>query len=112
MPRSWLPRRLMHYHRQPGPRSLHNQRGRIEMNSSWRFGILFMVLVMSGLLVNGWAYLGEAHVERHELKNFPVELGTWKQAGVDRRFDAETMSILRASDYLLRDYSPGKGPAA
>jgi len=82
------------------------------MNSSWRFGILLMVLVMSGLLVNGWAYLGEAHVKRHELKNFPVELGTWKQAGVDRRFDAETMNVLRASDYLLRDYSPSNGPAA
>jgi EpsI family protein len=82
------------------------------MNSSWRFGILLVVLVMSGILVNGWAYLGEAHVERHELKNFPIELGAWKQAGVDRRFDAETMSVLRASDYLLRDYRLSQGPAA
>jgi EpsI family protein len=82
------------------------------MNSSWRFGILLVVLVMSGILVNGWAYLGEAHVERHELKNFPNELGAWKQAGVDRRFDAETMSVLRASDYLLRDYRLSQGPAA
>jgi EpsI family protein len=82
------------------------------MNSSWRFGILLVVLVMSGILVNGWAYLGEAHAERHELKNFPIELGAWKQAGVDRSFDAETMSVLRASDYLLRDYRLSQGPAA
>lgn len=82
------------------------------MNSSWRFGLLLLVLVMSGILVNGWAYLGEAHVERQELKTFPIELGAWKQAGVDGRFDAETMSVLRASDYLLRDYRLSQGPAA
>ena len=102
----------MHYHRQPGPRSLRNQRGQIEMNSSWRFGILLVVLVMSGMLVNGWSYLGEAQVARNELKNFPIEVGPWKQVGVDRRFDAETLSVLRASDYLLRDYRLSKGPAA
>lgn len=82
------------------------------MNSSWRFGLLLVVLVSAGILVNSWAYLGEAHVERHELKNFPIELGAWKQEGVDRRFDAETMSVLRASDYLLRDYRLGKGQTA
>ena len=82
------------------------------MTSSWRFGLLFVVLVMSGILVNGWAYLGEAHVERHELKNFPVQVGPWKQAGVDGRFDAQTMSVLRATDYLLRDYRLAQGQAA
>lgn len=82
------------------------------MNSSRRFGLLLLVLVMSGILVNGWAYLGEARVERQELRNFPIELGAWKQAGVDGRFDAETMSVLRASDYLLRDYRLSQGPAA
>jgi EpsI family protein len=82
------------------------------MNSSWRFGLLLVVLVSAGILVNSWAYLGEAHVERQELKSFPIELGAWKQEGVDRRFDAETMSVLRASDYLLRDYRLGKGQTA
>lgn len=82
------------------------------MNSSWRFGLLFVVLVISGLLVNGWAYLGEAHVERQELKNFPIQVGNWKQVGVDGRFDAETMSVLRATDYLLRDYHLAQGQTA
>ena len=82
------------------------------MKSSWRFGLLLAVLVMGGTFVNTWAYLGEAHVERQELKNFPMQVGGWKQAGVDQRFDAETMSVLRASDYLLRNYRLGNGTMA
>ena len=82
------------------------------MNSSWRIGLLVVVLVMGGIFVNGWAYLGEAHVERQELKNFPVQVGSWKQVGVDGRFDAQTMSALRATDYLLRDYRLADGQTA
>jgi len=82
------------------------------MNSSWRLVLLLVVLVASGILVNTWAYLGEAHVERQELKIFPMQVGAWKQAGVDQRFDAETMSVLRASDYLLRNYRLGNGTMA
>ena len=82
------------------------------MKSSWRFGLLLVVLLVGGILVNTWAYLGEAHVERQELKNFPMQVGAWKQEGVDQRFDAETMSVLRASDYLLRNYRLGNGTMA
>jgi len=77
------------------------------MKSSWRFGVLLVVLVVAGIVVNGWVYLGEAHVERQELKNFPSQLGAWKQEGGDQRFDAQTVSVLRASDYLLRGYRVG-----
>ncbi len=82
------------------------------MKSSWRFWILLIVLLAGGILVNTWAYLGEARVERQELKNFPIQVGGWKQEGVDSRFDAQTMSVLRASDYLLRNYRFGQGPRA
>jgi EpsI family protein len=77
------------------------------MNSSWRFRLLLVVLITFGLLVNAWAYLGEAHVQRQELKSFPVQMGAWKQEGPDQRFDEQTMSVLRASDYLLRNYRLG-----
>ena len=30
----------------------------------WRFTIFLLLLVAGGLLVNAWAYLGEAHVVR------------------------------------------------
>jgi EpsI family protein len=82
------------------------------MNSPRRLWLLIVVLVAGGILVNTWTYLGEAHVERHELRNFPIQLGAWKQEGFDRRFDAQTLSVLRASDYLLRDYRIGKGQTA
>lgn len=82
------------------------------MKSSSRFGLLLVVLVAGGILVNSWAYLGEARVERQELKNFPGTVGTWKQEGVDHLFDAQTMNVLRATDYLLRDYRLGDGERA
>lgn len=77
------------------------------MNGSWRFRLLLAVLIVFGALVNAWAYLGEAQVQRQELKNFPIQMGAWKQDGPDQRFDEQTMSVLRASDYLLRNYRLG-----
>jgi EpsI family protein len=77
------------------------------MSSSSRCVVLLVVLVAAGIFVNGWAYLGEAHVQRQELKNFPPRLGAWKQEGGDQRFDAQTMAVLRATDYLLRGYRLG-----
>ena len=82
------------------------------MKSSLRFGVLLVLLLVVGGLVNAWSYLGEAHVERTELKNFPQALGTWQQTGVDRILDDETLKVLRASDYLLRDFRKPEGQVA
>jgi EpsI family protein len=82
------------------------------MKSSQRVWLLIVVLVAGGILVNSWAYLGEAHVQRQELKAFPIQVGAWKQVGVDGRFDDETMSVLRATDYLLRNYRIGQAQTA
>jgi EpsI family protein len=71
---------------------------------SWRFAILLVLLLAGGVLVNAWAYLGEARVERKSLKDFPKEIGTWQQTGGDEQFNKETLAVLRASDYLLRNY--------
>jgi len=46
------------------------------MKSSRRLWLLIVVLVAGGILVNSWTYLGEAHVERKELKNFPIQYQT------------------------------------
>ena len=74
------------------------------MKSSLRFGLLLLTLLIGGVVVNAWQYLGEVPVKRKELKDFPRELGAWQQSGGDQKFDEQTMSILRASDYLMRDY--------
>ena len=74
-----------------------------------RFAILFVLLLAGGLVVNAWEYLGEARVERKQLKDFPKQIGPWQQSGVDEQIDKETMAVLRASDYLLRNYRGADG---
>lgn len=79
------------------------------MNSSMRFGILLVLILAVGALVNTWSYLGEAHVERKELKDFPQSVGTWQKTGTDQILDDATLKVLRASDYLLRDFRNSDG---
>jgi EpsI family protein len=82
------------------------------MKSSLRFGILLVLILVVGIVVNAWAYLGEAHVERKDLKDFPQSIGTWQKTGNDRTLDDETLKVLRANDYLLRDFRKPAGPIA
>ena len=81
-------------------------------SSSLRFVVLFIAILGAGVVVNGWAYLGEAHVERKELKNFPNQIGAWQQLGADQVLDAPTLEVLRASDYLLRNFRRADGQTA
>jgi len=82
------------------------------MKSSLRFGVLLVLIVVVGIVVNAWSYLGEAHVERKELKDFPQAVGTWQRTGTDQIIDDATMKVLRASDYLLRDFRTSQGQVA
>jgi len=82
------------------------------MKSSMRFGILLVLILLMGAIVNGWSYLGEAHVERRELKDFPQTVGTWQRTGNDQILDDETLKVLKASDYLLRDFRKPEGTIA
>ncbi len=82
------------------------------MRSHFRFTVLLLVILVGGSVANFWSYLGEAHVDRKALRDFPKQLGAWNQKGRDHVIDSATMSVLRASDYLLRDYSDGKGGSA
>jgi EpsI family protein len=81
------------------------------MKGSVRFLLLLILILGGGALVNGWAYLGEARVTRKELKGFPTQVGTWKREG-DEVIDEPTMKVLRASDYLLRDFRREDGQVA
>ena len=82
------------------------------MKSSIRFALVLVVIFVAGIVVNSWIYLGETPVVRKELKHFPQELGNWKQMGSDQIFDKDTLSVLRASDYLMRDYRTSDGYVA
>lgn len=80
--------------------------------TSVRFAVLFLAIVAVGVLVNTWAYLGEAHVDRKQLKDFPEQVGDWRRSGSDTILDDATLAVLRASDYLLRDYRRADGQNA
>jgi len=76
------------------------------------FWVLIIVLVVGGGIVHFWDQAGEARVERRALKDFPSELGSWKQLGGDTRFNAETEAVLLADDYVMRDYALPNGRGA
>jgi EpsI family protein len=77
-----------------------------------RFFALLLLLVASGVVINLWQRAGEASVPRRPLKEFPRQVASWRQAGVDYRFDAETERVLRADDYLSRNYVGAGGRVA
>ena len=74
------------------------------MRKSTQFWAMAALLVLGGAVVNFWALAGEARASRKALAEFPAELGGWRQSGRDVRFDAATEAVLRADDYVSRDY--------
>ncbi len=82
------------------------------MKSSLRYTVLLVLILVAGIFVNTWSYLGEAHVDRKALKDFPQSIGAWQKTGNDKTLDDETLKVLRANDYLLRDFRKPTGPVA
>jgi EpsI family protein len=76
----------------------------MNFRSTGRFWVLFVALIISGAIINTWERAGEARVSRKSLKEFPAQLGPWDQLGRELRFDDETETILRADDYLARNF--------
>jgi EpsI family protein len=75
------------------------------MKTTPRFWVLLVVLLFSGAIIHLWERSGEARVSRQTFKQFPAQLGSWKQLGTDLRFDDETETILRADDYVARNFT-------
>jgi exosortase D (VPLPA-CTERM-specific) len=74
--------------------------------------LLLVTVFAGGLFINWLGRRGEAPVERNPLASFPKRLGVWEQKGNDMRFSEQTESVLRATDYVQRDYlSPDGGYA-
>jgi exosortase D (VPLPA-CTERM-specific) len=77
--------------------------------STQKTAAMFFVIVLCGAFVNWFQYRGELYVGRRPLREIPARLGTWEQRNDDIKFDPETEKVLRASDYVMRDYyGPGK----
>jgi EpsI family protein len=77
-----------------------------------RFLILLALLLTSGAIINLWQHAGEARVSRQLLKDFPAQLGHWRQQGGDQTLDDETLRVLRADDYLSRNFESSEGRVA
>ena len=73
-------------------------------NHTNRFWLLLVMLVLSGAVINVWQRAAEARVTRQSLKDFPAQLGQWSQHGGDQTLDEETQRVLRADDYLARNF--------
>ncbi len=81
----------------------------VPQRSTLKAATLLASLLLCGVFVNWFQYRGETAVERRQLKEMPGRLGTWEQRNDDIRFDPDTESVLKASDYVMRDYyGPGK----
>src|SRR5215210_6747576 len=84
----------------------------LKLKDSARFALLLAVLLLGGVIINVWEWVGEAKVSRRALSEMPTQVGAWHQVGADQRFDQQTESVLRADDYLSRNYALPDGRTA
>lgn len=73
---------------------------------------LIVVLLTGGIFINWFERRGEVEVQRKPLREIPAALGDWRQKGGDIRFSEQTESVLRTSDYVMRDYFAPDGRRA
>lgn len=74
-------------------------------NINRKFWLLLAVLIAGGVFINWFERRGEAVVERRPLAGIPQKLGEWRQKGDEMRFDEQTESVLRATEYTQRWYT-------
>lgn len=82
------------------------------MRNNTRFWLLLVLLVLGGAVINAWDRAGEAKIARKPLKDFPNQIGSWQQRGQDQRFDDETEKVLRADDYVARNFESNSRTAS
>ncbi len=68
------------------------------------YWLVLGVVVFGGVFINWFENRGEIPVSREPLSTLPATLGDWKQKGDAIRFSVETESVLRTSDYVMREY--------
>jgi exosortase D (VPLPA-CTERM-specific) len=66
--------------------------------------LLIGVLIIGGVFINWFERRGEAEIVRKPLSEMPLQLGDWRQKGNQIRFSEQTESVLRVSDYTMREY--------
>lgn len=70
-------------------------------NSIW---LIIGVLLFGGIFINWFEHRGEAKVARKSLTELSANLGEWRQKGDEIKFSEATESVLKTSDYMMREY--------
>ncbi len=76
------------------------------------FAALLAVIIIGGVFINWFEQRGEAETNRKSLAEIPAQLGDWKQKGDAIGFDPQTESVLRTTDYTMREYAAPDGRIA
>lgn len=74
------------------------------LGTQFSIWLLTAVLLFGGIFINWFQQRGEAEIERKPLTEFSTKLGEWQQKGNEIRFDENTESVLRTTDYTMREY--------
>ena len=73
---------------------------------------ILAALIIGGVFINWFQQRGEAEIARRPLSELASVLGDWRQKGSEIRFDAATETVLRATDYTMREYTLPNGRSA
>lgn len=73
---------------------------------------VILLLFGAGLAVNWIANRDEVQLERQMLSTLPSRLGEWSQRGDEIKFGEQTESVLRTTDYTMREYTAADGRVA
>ena len=65
---------------------------------------LIAAIVIGGAAVNWFVNRGEAPIARRSLTELSTTLGEWRQKGDEIKFDERIESVLRTTDYTMREY--------
>ncbi len=66
--------------------------------------LLIFILLTGGIFINWFENRGEAEISRKPLAELPTVLGEWRQRGDEIKFSEQTESVLRTTDYTMREY--------
>ncbi len=69
-------------------------------------------IALGGVAVNWFVNRGEAEVNRKPLSELSTKLGDWSQRGSEIKFGEQVESVLRTTDYTMREYTLSNGRIA
>jgi EpsI family protein len=73
---------------------------------------IVLSLIVAGLAVNWFATRSEVAVERRHLTELSMTLGDWNQRGSEIKFGEGVESVLKTTDYTMREYTSAEGRVA